>query len=144
MLYRCRYVKQDACFGQGTPILMEDGTYKPIEDIEVGDWVMSFKGLEKLIPTKVLKTFKHEDCFVYDLDGLKVTPSHPFLTPGNRYREIAQFTEKNSLVLADGTFVPVPKMIPVDGFYTTYNFMVKDFHTYVAGNYRVHNKTVKY
>ncbi|MBX7146192.1 MAG: hypothetical protein K1X44_02655 [Alphaproteobacteria bacterium] len=68
------------CFGINTPILMADGTTKMIEDIKIGDWVMSFEGLDQLKPGRVIRTFSHEINDLYDLDGLKVTANHPFLT----------------------------------------------------------------
>ena len=29
-------------FAEGTPVLMADGKWKPIEQVKQGDWVMSF------------------------------------------------------------------------------------------------------
>ena len=69
------------CFIPGTSITMADGTVKPIEDIRVGDSVLTHQGRAR----QVIETFCH------DVDGelleikvrgsnerLFVTPEHPF------------------------------------------------------------------
>lgn len=44
------------CFPEGTEVLMSDGTYKKIEDIKTGDYVISHMGKKQ----KVSHLFKHE------------------------------------------------------------------------------------
>ncbi|MBX7145676.1 MAG: hypothetical protein K1X44_00010 [Alphaproteobacteria bacterium] len=137
----------DACFAGGTPILMADGSTKPIEQIIVGDKVMGFHGLCPLEPAKVIKTYRHEGCELYELAGpennkIKVTATHPFLTIGGRFKELGFLTPHDKLVLADGTPKPMGDLNKQSGLYPTYNFTVEGLHTYVAGGYRVHNKYV--
>jgi len=61
------------CFAAETPILMSDGTYKPIEQIKIGDEVMAFDGLGELQPRKVTQTFITPDQEVVQLGNIKVT-----------------------------------------------------------------------
>ena len=63
----------DDCFTRGTMILTEDGN-RPIEDIKVGDFVMTRKGFRPVVFTrsrmaKVIKKI-----------GLTGTPEHPVIT----------------------------------------------------------------
>lgn len=46
------------CVGKGTPVLMADGSYKPVESIKVGDMVMTLEGaapVSRLFPSRVDK-----------------------------------------------------------------------------------------
>jgi superfamily I DNA/RNA helicase len=47
----------DQCFVKGTPVLMADGTRKPIEKVEVGEIVLSSFGEGELRPAVVTRTF---------------------------------------------------------------------------------------
>lgn len=79
-----------ACFVAGTKILMADFSYKNIEDVKVGDMVMSFpehtaKNKQLTIqPTKVTHTFIRHDKVrkITTTDGESVicTDEHPFLS----------------------------------------------------------------
>jgi len=68
------------CFVPGTPVLMEDGLEKPIEEVRVGDRVMSH-----MCSGTVTKTFKRKYVgWIYKIKPmglfeLAVTPEHPFL-----------------------------------------------------------------
>lgn len=79
----CDQYINNNCFIPGTPITMADGTVKPIEDVQVGDLVLTHQGRAR----KVVETVCH------DVDGellairvrgsnerLFVTPEHPFFT----------------------------------------------------------------
>lgn len=69
------------CFPRGTRVLMEDGIYRNIEDINVGDKVITHSGVAK----KVTKTYKNKYSgdivsLNYNNHTICVTPDHPFLT----------------------------------------------------------------
>lgn len=75
-----KYINNN-CFIPGTPITMADGTTKPIEEIRVGDMVLTHKGRAR----KVLETFQHEvDTDLLEIkvhasnERLFVTQEHPF------------------------------------------------------------------
>jgi hypothetical protein len=97
------------CFLAGTPILMADGQEKPIEDIRVGDMVMSFdpsadQGRGALVPKPVSRTFQNVTRSIIDLRGLHMTPGHVCLTDDGRFETIAEILLRDGiLVEADGT-----------------------------------------
>ena len=97
------------CFLAGTPILMADGQEKPIEDIRVGDLVMSFdpsadQGRGALVPKPVSRTFQNVTRSIIDLRGLHMTPGHVCLTDDGRFETIAEILLRDGiLVQADGT-----------------------------------------
>lgn len=79
------------CLTKGTKILMSDFTFKNIEDIKVGDIVLSFPEHSKdrptvLGPTKVTKLFKNTVNKLYRIsspmfsDDLYISGNHPVLT----------------------------------------------------------------
>lgn len=97
------------CFLPGTPILMADGTHKPIEQIRIGDLVLAFDpatqhGRGALAPSRVTRTFQNTTRTVLDLRGLRMTPGHVCLTAEGTFATIAAILAADgTLVLADGT-----------------------------------------
>ncbi|QFU17013.1 Hint domain-containing protein [Microvirga thermotolerans] len=73
------------CFLADTPILMADGSEKPIQDIRPGDMVMAFdpkanNGLGDRQPARVRRTFQNVTKTIIDLRGLRMTPGHVVLS----------------------------------------------------------------
>ncbi|OBQ04217.1 LamG-like jellyroll fold domain-containing protein [Anabaena sp. AL09] len=130
------------CFMAKTPILMSDGTYKPIEQIKIGDEVLAFDGLGKLQPRKVTHTFITPDQEVVQLGNIKVTLGHHFLQPDGSFKALGEIETNGFLVGVTGKLIPHPGIKPVAGKHTVYNFTVEELHTYVAGDYRVHNESL--
>jgi intein/homing endonuclease len=118
-----RPYKNNNCFIPGTKILMEDGSVKNIEDVSVGDKVVTHKNRVR----KVVNTFVHdvdEDIFNIKISrnrSISCTKEHPFLTidfdkkDSNVYRNLASkkysysFKEANSVNKGDFLFAPVLK-----------------------------------
>ena len=74
---------ENYCFVPGTEIVMADGTHKRIDEVSIGDVVLTHKGRGR----KVLRTFLHaidEDIVALQFDSLpntyKCTVNHPFLS----------------------------------------------------------------
>lgn len=72
---------ENYCFVPGTMVVMADGTQKPIENVEVGDQVLTHEGR----PRRVVRTFEHqvdeEICVLYFdryKTPIKCTGEHPF------------------------------------------------------------------
>jgi len=118
---------------------MGDGSSRPIETIKVGDLVMSFDGLGKLVPKRVSKIFVHQRKKVVEMGGIRVTTVHRFLQPDGDYRRLGELTEHDRLVKTYGDFQAVGKILNISNRCTVYNLSVENFHTYVAGGFRVHN-----
>ncbi len=130
------------CFLAGTPILLADGSQKPIEEIKVGDIVMAYdEGSAKLTPDKVSEVFSHpkENTYLIINNELRVTPIHPVLSKGE-WRPIGELAMGDTLTSADGKNVTISSIVKVNEENNIYNFEVERYHTYVAGGYIVHNR----
>jgi len=82
-------VKLVACFLGSTSVLMADGTYKDIEDVVVGDKVMSYdESTDSLVEKSVAEIFHHgkEEFEIHGyviINGkVRVTPNHPVYING--------------------------------------------------------------
>ena len=132
------------CFTAETPILMSDGTYKRIADIKIGDEVMAFEGLGQLKPCKVIATSKTLDQEVVQLGNIKVTPNHQFLLPDGSFKSIKEVNSSDYLVGVTGKLIAHPGIKSVPEKHTVYNITVDRLHTYIAGDYRVHNDCIEF
>lgn len=65
----------DACFVKGTLILMQDGTEKPIEEVKIGEYVITPKG-----PKRVLEAACTGYKQTYSVAGLVGSAEHPVFT----------------------------------------------------------------
>lgn len=111
------------CFGEGTPILMTDGTKKPIEQVEAGDWVMSFDPAEdhgrgKLVPGRVTRTFRGWSKHMLDFHGTRVTPGHLYLRGDGphegRFQKILDILrDDGAIVREDGSLIRAATNAPV-------------------------------
>lgn len=96
-----KWYEGDPCFAAGTLVHTKDGL-KPIEQIQVGDWVLSKheSGEGEQAHKQVTKTFVHDDAEVMLLNYqvrrpddttfggiLVVTPNHPFWVPGKGWKK---------------------------------------------------------
>jgi len=94
------------CFLAGTPILMSDGTEKPIEDIKPGDEVMAFDGGDSqgrgpLAPKKVTRLFRNVTKSIIDLRGLKMTPGHMVLSDNGDWLTIADVLRNDRSIVEE-------------------------------------------
>ena len=128
------------CFNAGTKITMADGTLKNIEDVEIGDYVMSYdlkhktnyvtrvKGLPKNTNSTdiAILTFSNKQT-------LTMTDYHPILTADGwksltGYHNYPILEIGDMVITSDGTAV---KIIDIQQktvqAYTTYNLDVQDF-----------------
>lgn len=132
------------CFPSYVPITTNDGT-KKISEIKVDDVVISFNSLGELEEDIVVKTFIHENKEIYryylsNHSFIDITKEHPVLTLGNIFKEIGTLDVNDCLIDIDGSEL---KIVSIEFLKkdTVYNIEVKNNHTYIAKNIRVHNKT---
>lgn len=93
------------CFVRGTPILLADGSSKPIEQVQAGDLVLAFAGRSALQPRRVVRLFENVTTELLELTPapshrrdaedvgfgtLTVTPGHSFLTADGTFEEIGK------------------------------------------------------
>jgi len=89
-------VTHNTCFLPGTPINLANGSYKPIEKIEIGDLVKVFDEDTKNVfdsPVTSIQGkihFNLNELYLEDGKTLKVTANHPFYTANRRYGKSVQ------------------------------------------------------
>ncbi|MCD6237542.1 MAG: hypothetical protein J7K13_06300 [Thermoplasmata archaeon] len=121
---------EGSCFLAGTKIEMADGSLKNIEDIEVGDKVMSYDppSGEWKIGT-VSKVFHHSpdemtDYYLVLNHDLRITPNHPVYVDGKWKTagelRVGDIFNGNQITSIEKVYKKVP----------TYNFEVLPYHTY--------------
>ncbi|MBR6689627.1 MAG: hypothetical protein IKL68_06400 [Clostridia bacterium] len=151
---------EDCCFDPGTKVLMADGTIKNIEDVKVGDIVMSLnEETGKYIPQKVLKTIiKHnsDDLVYVNLsNGIRIgmRAYHPLLTiegwkslRPNNVQTIEELDKVELLKVGD-TLIGYEENVRIVSIeirngepnYDTYNLTIEGYHNYIANGVVVHN-----
>jgi hypothetical protein len=112
------------CFSEKTQILMSDGTTKNIENIEVGDFVLSHTGTSRKI-TQIFKrnydgsAFKVNNVNWKHFDDTFVTTEHPYFLNGKNFDSISnaklfQF-DKWGALKQKGDYLSLPiQYIPSD------------------------------
>jgi intein/homing endonuclease len=156
-----------ACFVSDTKVLMNDGSEKNIEDIVVGDEVLSYNEEKRLIESKKVINLKspiHDDLVEYTLsNGIKITSTfdHPYYVNGlnlasylpsktqhlkelglyNIENEIHQIKIGDFVNLADKQTAEIISIVELDRVDTqTYIISVEDNHNFYANQILVHNK----
>ena len=136
------------CFVAGTLVLTEDGE-KPIEEIEVGDYVYaSDPETGESDYKEVLQTFINETSELVHIyvnnDEIVSTPTHPFYSPKRGWTNAVDLKAGDILVLSNGEYVIVEQIQHeiLEAPVKVYNFEVQDFHTYYVGknSVLVHNE----
>ena len=138
------------CFVAGTLVLTKDGE-KPIEDIEVGDYVYSTDPETGESDYKeVMNVFIRQSniiihVFVND-EEIETTPTHPFRVE-NEWVTADKLKAGDVLTLANGTTCAIDRVYAefTNKAITVYNFEVADFHSYYVTNtgVLVHNANIK-
>jgi hypothetical protein len=150
------------CFPAGTKILMEDGSEKNIEDVELGDTVLSFNEETQIIePKKVIKLQSpiHDDLVEYTLsNGTTITSTfdHPYYVNGlqlasykpswtnSRYdlpMEVLSIKVGDEVNLVNKHTSKIESIVELERVDTkTYIFSVDGNRNFYANGILVHNK----
>ena len=132
----------DECFTGDTPILMADRSEMPIEYVQAGDKIASFSGLGQLVPQTVLENLISSRRRLINIDGVRVTPPHPFLCSNGKWLFAREIEPGMELIKADGSIYWV-RSVFADGYGSTvYNLEVDGGDCFIAGGFRVHNSTI--
>ena len=128
----------------------QDGNecHKPIEDVEVGDYVLAYNedtGESDWKP--VVRLFRNETKEWYHIhaagEEIICTPNHPFYVIGKGFVEAKDLKGFEILLKSNGVQVSIDsiEIEELEEAETTYNFEVADFHTYYVteNNILVHN-----
>jgi RHS repeat-associated protein len=127
-------------FAGNTPVLMKNGSQKPIKDIRAGDMVKAENPhTGAIVAQRVLATFDNSNTEGWvairaGRDLLRVTREHPFwVSSRGRFVAAGDLKPGDTLQTSRGQALPVRS---VTGFRTRahhYNLTVRDLHTYFAG-----------
>ena len=149
------------CFDAGSKVLMADGSTKNIEDVQVGDLVMSFdentkEFVAKKVTGTVINTHSTDLVYVNLSNGVRIgmRAYHPLLTtegwkslrpdsPDAMRENIEGLSllEVGDTLVGYGenvTIVSIEQRPEVDNYYT-YNLSVEDNHNYVVEGVVAHN-----
>ena len=135
----------DECFPAKTKIRLPDGSTKNIEDVKVGDRVLSFnEQTGKLVPrlVKVSTCTGKKEIFTYTtVSGRKITctADHPVFTREG-WSRACEATSLATIDTRSGSyfFESIVKSEP-KGSELVYNLEVKGTHTFIANGFIVHN-----
>ena len=129
------------CFLPGTLITMADGTFQPIEEIKLGEKVLSYNLKEKNFePGEVVQTMVHENNAggYLLINGVKITPNPPlWLNEG--WVQAGQAKAGDRVLRNDGNISKINGVKFIPGEFTVYNFEVEGTHVYFAHSILGHN-----
>ena len=154
------YYSSLCCFDPGSKVLMADGTYKNIEDVKVGDMVMSLNEetgeyVAQRVQATIIKENSDDLVYVHLSNGLRIgmRAYHPLLTIDGwkslrpemaetlmDVGEVPMLKIGDVLVGIDGnpTIVSIESRADIEN-YTTYNLSVENTHNYIVEGVVVHN-----
>jgi Pretoxin HINT domain len=145
-----------ACFVAGTLVHTKEGLM-PIEQIQIGDWVLSYPDDQQPPPGKfrepheytykrVVQTFVTENQRVTEfpvsnlasgnIERLTATPNHPIYVKDEGWIALELLCARRKLVAVvtnDFSNLTFGGLYKNKGFATVYNIEVEDFHTYYVG-----------
>jgi RHS repeat-associated protein len=133
------------CFAAGTPVLMADGTSKPIEQVQAGDQVLASPHDDpKAAPTScaVVETYHNEPRATIDLVfetgageqlTLSATPSHRFYVSEADWMIASEIEPGSKCLARDGSILTLIKRSEPSDPQPVYNLHVSRAHTYFVG-----------
>lgn len=139
--FSCIPLPPHCCFVKGTKIMLANGKEKVIENIMVGDEVLSYSIKDKKnVAAKVAKLFVYSD----KPEGVKInsrvtaTVEHPFFN-GSEWIEAGKLKLGDILIDVNGGQIEVTSIELVNLSGEVYNFEVENEHNYFAEGVLVHN-----
>ena len=130
------------CFPSDTQILTPTGSLA-IEDCQIGDKVLCYTPDGEVLARPIIETYTHGKQellqFVFGASKLTLTPNHWVLKEDGQYDYASEF-EKGDYLLdlkSDKQKILEINSLPAEIVYT---LTVKDYHTFFANGFRVHNK----
>ena len=146
------------CFDAGSQILMADGTTKNIEDVQVGDMVMSLNEdtgefTSQRVSGTIINEYSTDLVYVHLSNGVRIgmRAYHPLLTTEGykslRPEEALQDGVEASLLEIGDTLIGYGENVTVIDIeerehipnYKTYNLSIEGYHNYVVEGVVAHN-----
>jgi len=137
------------CFLEGTPILLADGSYKPIDKLEAGDFVSGLNTeTNKQTTNRILevKSPRQVDGYynlITESTQVKVTGEHPFYVGNGEYKKVEELRIGDEIIILEDNEIVSEKIIDKTYFpkkVTVYNIQTDGFNNYIASDIVVHNK----
>ncbi|MCK5591246.1 MAG: DKNYY domain-containing protein [Candidatus Pacebacteria bacterium] len=127
-----------SCLASGTKILMSGGNYKNIEDIKVGDLVISFEiETKEHIASKVNKVIKRKDPLVIINDTLRAAPDEPVYLADGSIKQAVDIKVGDYLLGEKGNEIKVVKTKYDAEVVDTYDFTLENANNFFADGYLV-------
>jgi hypothetical protein len=135
------------CFPEGTRILLNDGSYKNIEDLTTSDVLLTYNNEKgkygEGITSSIRISTQNELIYIITENGeeVKSTPLHKFYVEEGGWIQAQHIKVGDLLFNKDSILVKVKSIESLKGEFKVYHLIdVKDNHTYFAENILVHNK----
>ncbi len=145
-------VSRYGCFTADTPVVMADGSTKPISQVEAGERVLAHDpATGEDVPASVEQTFTHErvpTLRVTTTGGVvETTATHPFYVEGRGYTPASELHEGDTLHTPDGQVTQVVSVQATGRAETVHNLTIAGLHNYhvvtdTGQAILVHNQTV--
>ena len=135
------------CFVAGTKISLPDGVYKNIEEINVGEEVLTLNESSNTIEIGIvgdLKSHLVNDLIEVIFDGdtsITTTPEHPFFVNGKGYVEAKNLSINDTCIKDDMVQIMIKEIKNHEKETVVYNLLsVTENHNFFANKILVHNK----
>jgi alpha-2-macroglobulin len=129
------------CFAKGTKVLMGDGKEKEIQEIRVGDYVLTRENEKnkRLVKAKIVKVHEVDDNNYLIINSkLKITSDHK-LWVNNSWRDAGSIQIGDFLTDEKGRAIKVDSIEWLKGKFKVYNLTVEKYNTFFADGVWVHN-----
>ncbi len=133
--------ERGGCFLESTPVLMSGGKTKPIEEIAVGEYILTrFSPINsQMVSARVAERFEHiVDTIIIVNKDLFITPNHILWLNGN-WQPAENIKPGDKLMADQGNEVLVKTVEYQKGLFKVYNLRIDGQHTFFASGYYVHN-----
>lgn len=145
--YANEVLVHNRCFVAGTKIALLDGSYKEIQEIEIGEEVLSFNetlGTNESGVVGDLKQHEVEEVIRLTLDNeiiILTTHEHPFFTVDKGWVKAKDLEPLDVCRKLDGSEALVSTVEVLKETHTVYNLLnVSEYHNFYANEILVHNK----
>ena len=129
------------CFSGDTKVTLADGSDKPISEIIVGEEIQTLNNVEdrQLVSAKVANVHRVSvNGYLIINAVLHVTPEHR-LYVNNSWKTAGEIKIGDQLLNSQGQMIGVRSIEWIRRPITVYNLEIEKYHTYLAGNFYVHN-----
>ena len=137
----CSACQGTPCFLEGTLVNTDGNRYKAIQELKIGDSVISFnERTGKIEPNKIINIYKAKQPSYQIINNkIKTTPYHPFLVNGEwkevRFMKVGDELRNNK---QEAIIVDALEIINKD--VTVFNIEVEHANTFYIHDILVHNK----